>query len=234
MKLSIIWITFFSISVFFSTLNAYAQSGKLPGLKGTVSYIEEQLKALPCKTNIDNKFHTNEITGFKLTDKNKIKITEKVFTIDQSNGDSVVTENHKKHKVFPRIPKFSYVLTKDTYKNGDKVLYPNEYGCYNWSISCEGGIKCVEQTIYMGKSAFIKKEGESLFLLTSGEGFYLGGKATDQERVRRAFEHLLSLMKKKEEQQEAADPFAAPTSEKKPNPPIVIDEPADSNVIILD
>jgi hypothetical protein len=234
MQLSIIGITFFLVSVFFSTLNAYAQSGKLPGIKGTVSYLEKQLKALPCKTDINNKFHTDEITGFKLTDKNKIKVSEKVFTINQSNGDSVVTGNHKKHKIFPRMPKFSYEMNENKTKYKDEVLYSDEYGCYNWSFSCEGDMKCVEQTIYIGKSAYQKKGGKSLTLLTSGEGFSLGGNEADQERIKRAFEHLFSLMKKKEKQQESADPFAAPTSEKESKSPTVSDEPSGSNVIILD
>jgi hypothetical protein len=233
MQLSIKWIAFFSISVFFSTLNAYAQSGKLPGLKGTVSYLEKQLKALPCKTNFNDRFSSTEVTGFKLTAKNKIQITEKLLTIDQHNEKSQVDTNTESILVYPRMPKFSYKLNQKTFKHGDTLSYDILYGCYEWRFYCENHNKCIEGIHNYGKSDYTK-EPRSKSSLYNLAGFVLSGNEADQERIKRALDHLFSLMEKKEKQQESADPFAAPTSKKEPKSPTVIDEPTDSNVIILD
>jgi hypothetical protein len=233
MQLSIIWITFFSISVFFPTLNAYAQSGKMPGLKGTVYYIEKQLKALPCKTNFNDRFSSAEVTGFKLTAKNKIKITETLLSINQLNGKSQVDTNTESILIYPRIPKFSYKLNQKTFKRDDTVSYDIQYGCYEWRFYCENHNKCIEGIHNYGKS-YYTKEPRSKSSLYNLAGFVLSGNEADQERIKRAFDHLFSLMEKKEKQQESTDPFAAPTSEKEPKSPTVIDEPTGSDVIILD
>jgi hypothetical protein len=238
MQLSIIWMVVFSISVFFSTLNAYAQPGKLPGLKETAVYLEKELKALPCKTEVyysskDNgskddqhRLWSTGVIGFKLTSDQKIKLIKKNSIKHQGLGGSNDSfESWENISIFPSMKKYSYKLVTRTGRNG---------GCFDWIFYCEGKNKCVESSVINKQNDNNGSMDDEGPFLDRNFGFYLSGKATDQERFKRAFDHLFSLMEKKEKQKEAADPFAAPTPKKESNPPTATDEPTGSNVIILD
>jgi hypothetical protein len=238
MQRSIIWIAFFLVSVFFSTLNASAQSGKLPGLKGTVSYLEKQLKALPCKTDVyyssknggskddQHRLWSTGVMSFKLIPDQKIKLLKKESIKHQDmGGPNDDFESWVSVSIFPQMEKLSYKLVTRPGRNG---------GCFGWIFYCEENDKCVENSVIKKQSDKNGPTDNEGPFLDPDFGFFLSGNEADQERIKRAFNHLFSLMEKKEKQQEAADPFAAPTSGKEPNSPTIIDEPTSSNVIILD